>query len=147
MKELNRNIHDFFYTLLALPRAWRLIRYYKLWDGLKEYKWVFRFLIVVAGLAGLYLILEYDNWSDDHSNDGFMSFFVGSDSLISTIGSDTYESITDGALKWIILILLEVVIYHFMRPYVQTFSRGAEAYDHGFICRLRHRSSLCGRPV
>lgn len=115
MKELNRNIHDFFYTLLALPRAWRFIRHYKLWDGLKEYKWVFRFLIVVAGLAGLYLLFEYDDWADDHRDDGFVSYFVGSDSLVATIGSETYDSLTDGALKWIILILLEVVIYHFMR--------------------------------
>lgn len=115
MQELNRNTHHFFYTLLAFPRAWRFIRYYKLWAGLKEYKWVFRFLIIVAGLAGLYLLAEYNDWANEHTNDSIMSFFVGSDSLVSTIGRDTYDSLTDGALKWIILILLEVVIYHFMR--------------------------------
>lgn len=115
MEVLKKNIHQFVFTLLSFPRAWRFIRRHKLWLGLREYRWVFRFLLFVATLAGLYLLSGYMDWADEHSGEGVSAMFIGGDSYLSTISSDTYSSLTGGSLKWVILILLEVVIYHVMR--------------------------------
>lgn len=118
MNAIKTGIHQFIYTILAFPRAWRFIRHHKLWAGLKEYRWVYRFLWIVAILAGVFLIAEAVDWFEQHSNDNAGLLF-GSDSLVADIGSETFSSFTDGSLKWVILILLEVVIYHFMRRTLQ----------------------------
>lgn len=110
-----RQIHQFTYTLLAFPRASRFIRTYRLWAGMKEYKWVYRFVLLVAALAGLYLVAEFLNYTETHAEATITQSVFSADGFISQIGFETYESMTDGALKWVILILLEVVIYHFMR--------------------------------
>lgn len=126
LDQLQRGMHQFMYTLLAFPRAWRFIRHYELWKGMKEYKWVYRFLLFVAGLAGLYLFNEYSSWRNSHQEAGVMNMFVGGDSFLWNISQDTYESISGGMLKWVILILLEVVIYHFMRSTIKILLKKEE---------------------
>ncbi len=106
---------QFIYALLAFPRAWRFIRHYQLWKGLREYKWVFRSLLLVALATGLYLVKDILQWRESHQDATVATFFIGGDSLVANLGKHAYQSFTDGGMKWVILILLEVVIYHFMR--------------------------------
>lgn len=115
MNTIKTTFDQFIYTLLAFPRAWRFIRHYELWKGLREYKWVFRTLLLVALASGLYLINDIFDWWESHQDANVAAFFVGGDSLIANLGKHTYQSFTDGSMKWVILILLEVIIYHFMR--------------------------------
>lgn len=106
---------QFIHTLLAFPRAWRFIRHYALWKGLREYKWVFRTLLLVAFVSGFYLLKDILNWRENHQDADVAALFVGSDSLLANLSQHTYQSFTSGGMKWVILILLEVIIYHFMR--------------------------------
>lgn len=126
--DLRQQLHQIIYTFLAFPRAVRFIRTYRLWTGMKEYKWVYRFVLIVATLAGLYLLSEYMDYSSSHADATFTQSVFASDGFISQIGQETYASMTDGALKWVILILLEVVIYHFMRQSLKIIA-GKEVKD------------------
>ena len=108
-------VHNLVYTLLAFPRAWRFMWRHKLWRGLRQYGWVAKFLVTIGVVVGIYMIGEAIDFFNDHRNDAVQALFMTTDSLFVRLASDAYESLSDGALKWIILVLLEVVIYHFMR--------------------------------
>lgn len=125
-------IHQIVYTWLAIPRASAFIRGHKLWLGLKEYQWVYRFLLLVASLAGLYLFFEILDYLDGHADAGLGNALFSQEGFLYRFGSETMESVTDGALKWVILILLEVVIYHFMRQTLKIIAKKDVSDAHSF---------------
>ncbi|THH42048.1 hypothetical protein [Neolewinella litorea] len=108
-------VHEFFYTLMTFPRAWRFMINHRLWYGLRQYGWVARALVVIGVLVGLFMITEVVDWFESHSDAPLYAMAVGSDSLIMRLVQDAYQSLSEGTLNWVVLVLLEVVIYHFMR--------------------------------
>lgn len=89
--------------------------HYKLWRGLREYNWVARGLALIGVIAGIFLVKNIGDWFRTSDDLSFWHFFFGENSLISNISSTTLSALSNGSLKWVILILMEVVIYHFMR--------------------------------
>lgn len=90
--------------------------HYKLWRGLRNYGWVAKALMIVGILLGLYFVTEAMDWFDrTASGTQQMNLLWGENSLVGRLGTDTMNLLTDGSLKWVILVLMEVVIYHFMR--------------------------------
>ena len=110
-----KTLHDFIYTLLAFPRAWRFMWRHRLWEGLRQYGWVARGLLFLGVGVVLYAISEGIDWFDSHTDDPLYSVMIGYDSLPVRWVTALYESLSDGVLNWATLVLLEVVIYHFMR--------------------------------
>lgn len=119
MHRFKHSIHEFFYTLLAYPRAWRFMVNYRLWEGLRQYGWVARMLFGIGIVIGLYMFSEIWNWYESHEQLSLSAMVVGQDSVLLKWGKDAYDSMSDGMLNWVTLILLEVVIYHFMRRTLQ----------------------------
>lgn len=115
LAKMLRGIHEFFYTLLAFPRAWRFMVNYRLWRGLRGYGWVAKMLVGVAVCIAIYVVVETASWFESHQQAGFVDMALAPDGLIVTWIKDAYDSLSDGMLNWVTLILLEVVIYHFMR--------------------------------
>lgn len=115
MEHLKAGVHQIVYTLLAFPRAWRFMWHHRLWEGLRNYGWVAKGLVIIAVAVGIYMIAEVVDFLNNHNNDAVQALFMSSDSLFITFFEDLYDSLSDGAMKWVILVLLEVVIYHFMR--------------------------------
>lgn len=132
MSGILRNVHEFFYTLLAFPRAWRFMVNHRLWVGLRQYGWVARMLVAVALLIAGYLVLETMDWMENHRQAGLVDMAVGSDGLVMTWLKDAYESLSEGALSWVTLILLEVVIYHFMRQTLKVILKKSIENAHTF---------------
>ena len=112
---LRYGIHEFFYTLMTFPRAWRFMVNHRLWEGLRQYGWVSRALVVLGILVGLVMVGEVVDWLQNHADQPLTAMAVGTDSLLWQWLVEAYESLSDGVLNWVILVLLEVVIYHFMR--------------------------------
>ncbi|MCX8209453.1 MAG: hypothetical protein OTI34_00265 [Lewinella sp.] len=118
MHRLKLSIHEFFYTLLAFPRAWRFMRNHRLWEGLRQYGWVARTLVVIGVLGAAYVIFEAVDWYGSHA-DAPLSAMMSSESLLVQWFTELTESLSEGLLNWVTLVLLEVVIYHFMRKTLQ----------------------------
>lgn len=114
MDRLKQSIHEFCYTLLAFPRAWRFMRNHRLWEGLRQYGWVARALVVIGVLGAAYVIFEAIDWFGSHADAPF-SAMMSSESLLLLWFTELTESLSEGMLNWVTLVLLEVVIYHFMR--------------------------------
>ncbi len=108
-------VHEFFYTLLTFPRAWRFMLNHRLWVGLRDYGWVSRALVVVGIIVAIATVGEVVDWLQNHSDAPLYTMAIGGESLVYQLFADFYDSLSDGVLNWVILVLLEVVIYHFMR--------------------------------
>ena len=87
----------------------------RLWRGLREYGWVAKALLTVAAIIGIYMISEAVEFYSDHRDDAVQALFMSQDSLFLRLARDAYDSLSEGSMKWVILVLLEVIIYHFMR--------------------------------
>lgn len=91
----------------------------RLWVGLKDYGWVARFLVFVGLLLAVTMISEIVEWISSHKDEPITAMMIGEDSLLLRLFSFLFESLSSGGLNWVTLILLEVVIYHFMRRTLQ----------------------------
>ena len=86
----------------------------KLWEGVLKYTWLSKFLIVV-GLVGSFSFIHfvYNYWSD--SQTVIQINTAGFTSALGGFFSEGYDLFVLGGLKYLILILMEVVIFHFAR--------------------------------
>ncbi|WP_157976142.1 hypothetical protein [Lewinella sp. IMCC34191] len=100
---------------MTFPRAWRFMINHRLWEGLRQYGWVARGLVIVGVLVGLVMVGEVFEWLQEHADQPLTAMAIGSESLLWQWLTEAYESLSDGVLNWVVLVLLEVVIYHFMR--------------------------------
>ncbi|MEL7221924.1 MAG: hypothetical protein AAGJ93_11435, partial [Bacteroidota bacterium] len=93
-----------------------MVREHRLWEGIGRYSWVFKALLIVGVLLGLSFLSTVFDWVDGMKTEAVPnSFFNNMGTLASTLATDGYESFTSGLLKYVILILSEVVIFHFMQ--------------------------------
>ena len=86
----------------------------KLWEGVLKYTWLSKFLILV-GLVGSFSFIHfvYNYWSD--SQTAIQINTAGFTSALGGFFSEGYDLFVLGGLKYLILILMEVVIFHFAR--------------------------------
>lgn len=108
-------IYQFFYTLFTLPRTWHFIRQHELWRGLEQYGWVVRMLVVVAILMGLKFISLFFEWMGQLESFDLSGIAMGMGGLFTAGFLEGYEMFTAGFMRYVMLILLEVVVFHFMR--------------------------------
>ncbi len=107
-------LFHFFYTLASLPKAIRFIREERLWEGILSYGWVTRLLILGGILVGVGFVKIMVTWVQT-----FMQVEATSINTFASVfgeaASEGYRFFTAGAFKYLLLILLEVLTYHFMR--------------------------------
>lgn len=126
-EDRKKTIFQFFYTLARIPRSIRFIREERLWEGLLAYGWLTRFLLFAGLVVGLGLFKAGMAWYETLVNADTFSIWNVADGLGSA-ASTGYEFFTDGAFKYVLLILMEVVTYHFIRRTLITL---CEIEDHG----------------
>ncbi|MCO6487393.1 MAG: hypothetical protein J5I98_03195 [Phaeodactylibacter sp.] len=102
---------QFRYTLFKMPAAGRFIQDNRLWEGFWKYGWVSRFLIVIALIAGLkFLSIAVDwfqNFSLSNPGQAFQS--------MGMVFSEGFGFLFSGGMKYAMLVLLEVLVFHFSR--------------------------------
>lgn len=91
------------------------MRNHRLWEGLRQYGWVARGLVIIGVLLAGYMITEAIDWFQSHDDAPLTAMMIGGDSLLMQWVDEARNSMSDGVFNWITLVLLEVVIYHFMR--------------------------------
>ncbi len=119
---------QFRYTLFKMPEAYRFIRQYRLWEGFWKYGWITRFLIFIAVLLGLKFLSIAIRWI------GRFSHSSNATEAISSMGMMAQEFFTDGfgflfsgGMKYAMLVLLEVLVFHFSRQTLRILKGSSEA--------------------
>ena len=109
-------VAQFFDTLSAIPEAWHMIRDRKLWRGVDRYGWVAKVLLVAGVLLGWSFLRQVFQWFGQlGSVDSPISALSSMGNLASSVALEGYESFTSGFMKYVVLLLSEVLIYHFMQ--------------------------------
>jgi len=114
---------QFLYTLSSYPKAVRFTQTHKLWEGFWRYGWVSKLLVILAVVAGLKFLSLIFNWFQqvDTSDPLVMASSLGR--FFSDVAAEEFEFLLSGGMKYIMLILLEIVIFHMCRRTFQILSR------------------------
>lgn len=124
--DLKEYAEQFRYTLFKMPAAGRFIQEHRLWEGFWKYGWLSRFLIVLALLIGLKFLSIAITWFQNFSAGGPGQAFQSMGMLAEQFFSEGYGFLFSGGMKYAMLVLLEVLVFHFCRRAVQILS-GIEA--------------------
>jgi len=117
---LRFTLRDITLTIQNYRNVLPFVQKHQLWKGLFDYGWVSKFLAIVGLIAGLKFVNIFQNWVRDETT----SFFSIS-SVFNLVGdtlSEGYELFVMGGFKYVILILLEIVIFHFARKTLQVLT-------------------------
>ncbi|NRB64420.1 MAG: hypothetical protein HRU40_15565 [Saprospiraceae bacterium] len=106
---------QFLYTLHSFPSTIRFVRRNQLWDGFWTYGWVSKLLVLLAFIAGIKFVSLFFDWFNnvDTSNPLVMASALGS--FFTEVAAKEFEFLLSGGMKYIMLILLEIVIFHMTR--------------------------------
>jgi uncharacterized protein (DUF697 family) len=95
-------------------------RAHRLWQGITSYRWLSKLLILAGVLLGLKFLSVCINWWQQNENGGLS--LAGITGFFGSVLSEGYELFVIGGFKYVILILLEVVIFHFSRRTLEVLS-------------------------
>ncbi len=114
--EFRAFIGQFLLTVGRLPRAVALIREQELWRGVNRYGWVVKVLVIVAIIMSFSFLGQVMNWVGGLSQaESGIAALSSVGTLAGNMAMQGYESYTSGLLKYVILLLSEVIIFHFMQ--------------------------------
>lgn len=113
-------ISDFYLVIHYFTDAFQYIRKHKLWTGMFEAKW-FANLIIGVGIL-MYLQLYWIAKRVFISSDENQEVAIASINKLGNFFTETYDFLFVGAFKYIVLILLEIFIFHFIRKTIEELS-------------------------
>lgn len=113
---------QFLYAVYTIPEAAILTRRKRLWEGFWRYGWVSRLLIILAIIAGVkFFDLLFDWFGQvDTSNPASVASSVGS--FFTDVAAEELEFLFSGGLKYAMLALMEILIFHITRRTYQILS-------------------------
>ncbi|MEM8908085.1 MAG: hypothetical protein AAGD05_09595, partial [Bacteroidota bacterium] len=88
---------------------------HRLWIGFWEYGWASRFLLLLGLIVGLKFMDVFQDWWNHADMHNPLAFTSSMGSLIKDVTLEGYNLFYLVGLKYFILILMEIVIFHFAR--------------------------------
>lgn len=123
LRPLSEYIVQFFQTVFVHKEAPIFIRKHRLWIGaLKNYGWVFRLLILASIIVSLKLMSIVIDWSGKADVSGPSAALSSVGNLFHEIAQEGSEFLFFGGMKYVMLIILEVVVFHFCRRTLEVLS-------------------------
>lgn len=106
---------DYRLGVKALKEAYPFIRRHRLWVGVLSYGWMSKFLLVLAVIVGLNFFVVLVNWFGSVHTESPLAYGASLLDLYAGIFKKGYHLLTLGGMKYLILILTEVLIFHVAR--------------------------------
>ncbi len=121
-------------TLKKHVQAYAFIQKHKIWKGFWEYGWVARILMVLAILAGLKFLQIYFQWLGDAYDSDPLTALGSMGGMMWEAVTQEYNFFFAGGMKYVIIIFMEIVIYHASRKTVKLLTgRDEEATFKNFM--------------
>lgn len=116
LRPLKVYTRQFGFSLAILPRTIAFIREQKLWQGMLSYGWVARIFIAIAILGGLKFLSIFIGWAQKLFQADSAGTAIASMGLMARdMALGSYDLLFSTSSKYIMLVLLEVVVFHFAR--------------------------------
>lgn len=133
---IGQTFRDFQLGLKKLKQTPEFIQKHKLWHGFWNYGWAIAFMIV-GGFVVISRFMTYINHIiDSFQRQDISHLGTSIGTFFSDVSAETYNLAVDSSFKWIILILMEVVIFHAVRKTLAVLS-GEELKAVGFDVFLK----------
>ena len=120
--KIRASYRQFFFTLLTIPSAIDFFKENKLWKGLTQYGWASKFLMIIAAILGLKFI---DILFDYISTEPQDPLTVASNMafMMQDFAVEGYSLLFSGGMRYGVLFLLEVFIFHVSRKTLQILTK------------------------
>lgn len=113
--QFKEHYQQFLYALHTYPQAIKFLVKHKLWSGFWKYSWVSKLLLLAAILLGLKFIDSVTNlFRNVDTSDPLAAMSTAGTMMFNIIG-DEIQYLSTGSMRYLMLILLEVVIFHVCR--------------------------------
>jgi len=107
-------VRDLKLTFHMIITSVDFIREHELWKGLNNYRWLSKGLVILGILLGLVFFRHITNFLDsgETQNMGVLQSTAG---LMQSVWEKGKSLFVIGSYKYVILFLIEVVVFHFVR--------------------------------
>ncbi len=116
-------LQQFISTLFAHNEAIKYIRKHRLWEGLLQYGWLSKFLMVIGILLGFKFIKTFMDSITAVELTETVNPLVEMGNMLGNVALNSYDFLFHGSIKYIMLILLEVVIFHICRRCIELLTK------------------------
>lgn len=106
---------QFVLTLRKHREAVDFIYQHRIWEGFWKYGWVGRLLVLVGVLIGMKFLSIIFNWLTQTDASDPLAFISSMGNLVTQFASESYHFLFFGGMKYIMIILLEIIIFHVCR--------------------------------
>lgn len=113
--DFKEEAEQFRYTVVSFPAAVRFILRERVWDGFWAYGWFSRALTFVAILIGLNMIGNALDFFEGFNGNSIALSFSGVTSFAQNLYHNSIGFLTDSGSRFLMLVLLEVIIFHASR--------------------------------
>lgn len=120
--QLKEHYQQLLYALHTYPQAALFIIRHKLWNGFWKYSWVGRLLLLAAILVGLKFIDSVTDWFQSVEVSDPLAAMSAAGTMMVRVISDEYQYLSSGSMRYLMMILLEVVIFHMSRRTVSVLT-------------------------
>ncbi|MFK7770691.1 MAG: EI24 domain-containing protein [Saprospiraceae bacterium] len=111
---------DFIVTIKNYREVLPFIKANQLWKGFLDYSWVTKFLLLIGVLVSLKFAGVFNDFFSQTSQQGISFNSLGS--LVGNTIDEGYDLFKMSGFKYAILILSEVVIFHFARKTLEVLT-------------------------
>ena len=132
-------VGDFVRTCRHMPNTVDFAKEHRLWEGLMAYRWLSKLLFILALILGLQLFSSALDWWGNTVEANQMSLLALGD-LAGNLFKEGYDLFVIGGLKYVVLILAEIVIFHFARRTLEVVT-GREV-DHSFAAFVKAQKRM-----
>ena len=108
-------IADFSFGIRKHREAIEFIKEHKLWEGFWKYGWASRFLMLLGLIVGLKFLSVIFGWWNHAEMSDPLAFTASMGSLFKDVTMEGYNMFYLGGMKYFILVLMEILIFHFAR--------------------------------
>lgn len=106
-------INDFLNTLKAYRKSYEFIKENRLWEGMTRYKAILAILIIIGLVLGLKILDIVQNMVSTRGVDEMG--LINTMSIVKDVAKESYNLLFLGGMKYVVLIFLEIIIFHFVR--------------------------------
>lgn len=115
IKPVRDYFSQFLFALAMIPQSVKFIKERRLWEGVLSYGWVSRILLIGAVIGGFKFLGIFLKWLSGSQTDHSQNMVSQMGLLAKDLAVGSYDLMFSSGSKFVILILLEVAIFHFAR--------------------------------
>jgi hypothetical protein len=106
-------LNDFRHGILAYKEAYEFIKENRLWEGVMKYKGIVYLTVFVGLVLGVKIFTTFSTIIQ--SQIGQTVGIASAMSMVGEVAKESYNLLFMGGMKYVVLIFLEIIIFHFVR--------------------------------